>query len=504
MPPAKRARTSVAERTDDTRAVIFCHPGVEANAFWPELVETEAGRLKVPLWATEKGDCRYYFQQQGRTAIFDEGVAVGEAAACDLRFWAEWSGPALVTDENAEHAGSKEAALLKKPMAALQPLADPESWSCVIVDNDPSVLFGFNYTLCKQHSRPEALTSLPAGSLVLFGSAANGRTAKGDRGYFVLDTCFVVGEAVEAVGLSSEDVAHGRRGPETRKSEVCLSDPEWSRMVGRRRIEQAIGSEDVPAATRAAWEQALRDFESAPPLGGGGDRAPAWIGDWPTKGSKGPYLKTLYTGATFAEREHFGGCFSFVPATVSAQGAFMPRPKIQLSSTAIGEGKGLDVLCNGLCSQLVASKALGVASTVNLWQSIVDQVREQGFELATWVAPPAPMPPTLQDAIKRGIPIPEIGLAESDLGAVRPGLRVVDRLWSEDPHKVWVVEETLAGPGMLLKPLEEAEAKSRGATSNRFVSLRDHAQRDAIRVYKACFARKVGIQCLKNPRWRSP
>eukprot|EP00966_Prymnesium_polylepis_P253616 5862180-Prymnesium_polylepis.1 len=261
--------------------------------------------------------------------------------------------------------------------------------------------------LCKKRK------SSVADSLNSFGHLSNGSKARREAGYFVLDTCLVVGEAIDAVALSSEDASHGRRGGAARQSDLCLSDADWSRAVGRRRMQAALADADVSAATRAVWGEAL---ESSVPSDQA-DRAPRWIGSWPTKGSKGPYLKTLYTGASFADRERFGGCFSFVPAVVSEQGTFKARPKLRLASTADGDA-GLDVLCNGLCSQLVAAKALGKAGVTALWQSVVAQVRSQGFELATWVAPPARMPCAVADAISSGIPVPEIELAESDLGAL--------------------------------------------------------------------------------------
>jgi hypothetical protein len=164
------------DRDAGPSVTIFMHPGKE------EIVVE--GNIKVQASVAAVGDRRYQ-QFSGSAKYLDfTGESEKEVTAnFGMLFWAEHSGPGRVKYIQ------QDVKLMNKdglPKYVIEPLRDerlPDTMQ--IRDNDPSVLGGWNYTLCRQGNR-RALGNLNKGSIILFVSTVNKR--------IVLDTCFVVGK----------------------------------------------------------------------------------------------------------------------------------------------------------------------------------------------------------------------------------------------------------------------------------------------------------------------
>ena len=108
-----------------------------------------------------------------------------------------------------------------------------------------------------------------------------------------------------------------------------------------------------------------------------------------------------------------------------------------------------------------------------VWDAVVAQVRAQNFEIGSWFSPPPPMPAGIASALKAGVELRAavtISMAESDVGALKKGQRVIDAFWQEDPEAVWTIDRVLSGPALRLQ---------RGKTK-RVISLVNRAQREAL------------------------
>ena len=488
--------------------VPFCHPGTEKAAFgisppdgflvtlgdaeaapaagkrkWhgafegPELVTT----LKVPAWTLADGDQRYVVEHLGRTVEFSNGVAQRERPAESLRCWAEYSGPAQVV----ENRGKPGPRYHCEPTRASKIFMDPQAWGLHITDVDPSIFFGFNYTLCKQHSCVKMAT-LDSGSIILFGSVGGeeGWQKEPRRGKFYLDTVFVTG--------ASAEVSTGKRDKVDDDgncfSKVIISAAEWSEFVGEGRIRAALEDKDVPAETRAAWRSLFdgpsgpgRQIVAAAGSHPGASELPS--GRWPTKTSHGPEVRRVYKGVGFKERSEYDGMFSFVPAwRADASPALRQRPTLDLDKLSERgmpwphSGKRWPAALNGQLTGAVAPE-LSPAKMKEVWDEVVTQVRAQNFEIGSWFSPPPPMPAAIASALEGGVELGAgvtIAMAESDVGALQKGQRLVDALWQEDPEAVWTIDRVLSGPALRLR------GEARRGEPMRVISLVDRAQREAL------------------------
>jgi hypothetical protein len=112
-----------------------------------------------------------------------------------------------------------------------------------------------------------------------------------------------------------------------------------------------------------------------------------------------------------------------------------------------------------------------------VWDEVVTQVRAQNFEIGSWFSPPPPMPAAIASALEGGVELGAgvtIAMAESDVGALQKGQRLVDALWQEDPEAVWTIDRVLSGPALRLR------GEARRGEPMRVISLVDRAQREAL------------------------
>jgi hypothetical protein len=487
--------------------VPFCHPGKEKEAFGKKPpdsfllrgqpakgAEGESRQFKCPMWALEEGDQRYVISHHGRVVAFDaNGSATGEQRVETLRCWAEYSGPAEVVVDH-----GKPADLLGAPPTRVSEIfMDPAGWGLSITDNDPCLFFGagFNYTLCKQHSRPQ-LAKLGSGSMLLFGSAGGDKGwQKSGTGKFYLDTVFVVGESVEVSTGGRDVVKDGKT-----YSNITISDDEWDGFVGKARVLEALKDEGVPPASREAWRKlfaaeathaassvasslASHSTGAGQPWRRGPKAVP--LTRWPTENSKGPELRRVFKG----QGPRKDDTFSFVPAwragdqvgdeptgmrcrptldldRLSSLG--MPRPRPTNNNPKAQWAKAVNGQLTGTCDTEIAP-----SNQRKIWTEIVRQVREQGFEIASWFAPPPPMPPVMKRALDGAelSPKAKVTLAESGGNMAGRGTKLKDGLWEKAPERVWTVERLLAGPALRLSSKGEKP---------RVVSFVDRAQREAM------------------------
>jgi hypothetical protein len=149
--------------------VQFIHPGKEHEPDHPE------GRS----WNV-KSHRRKFLVDRGRY-LDEDGIKEGE-----ICFWGEWE-PDSEVREHIKEPVVDGPHYLHGPY--YKPITSPGRWQ----NTDPFV-FGdrFLYTCCKQHAggHPTQLKYLDRGSVILFGSCV-------DRSRFVVDTVFVVDNAIE-------------------------------------------------------------------------------------------------------------------------------------------------------------------------------------------------------------------------------------------------------------------------------------------------------------------
>jgi hypothetical protein len=479
--------------------VPFCHPGTEKRAFGicpPDgfLVNLDeaapAGKrkrqevcarpnltVKVPAWTLEDGDQRYVVEHLGRTVEFNgNGTVWREGPAENLRFWAEYSGPAQVI----ENRGKPGPGYHCEPTRVSKIFMDPQAWALHITDIDPSIFFGFNYTLCKQHSCVK-MAMLDGGSIILFGSVGGeeGWQKEPRQGRFYLDTVFVTGASVEVSTGKRDRVDGGNTF-----SKVIISESEWSEYVGEERIREALEDKDVPAGTRAAW-YSLFDGPSVPRdqkvamTGSHPGASELPTGRWPTQGSRGPEVRRVYKGVGFNERGEYDGMFSFVPVwRMDAGPALRQRPTLDLDELSkLGmpwpqSGKRWPAALNGQLTGAVTPELSPVQMKM-VWDAVVAQVRAQNYEIGSWFSPPPPMPDAIASALEAGVelrPAVTISMAESDVAALKKGQRVIDAHWQEDLQAVWTIDRVLSGPALRL----------RKGKATRVISLVDRAQREAL------------------------
>ena len=440
-PAKKRRRTADAAPAKPLRrcCVPFCHPGAERDAFglappdsFLATVESEGGkqggiRLKCPCWTLSEGDQRYVIEHLGRVASPDARGGYREGRAESLRCWAEYSGPAQLVVDRGRPDGGYDCS----PTRVSKVFMDSRAWGLTITDNDPCIFFGFNYTLCKQHSAVR-LAALDGGSLILFGSVGGPKGwQQHGTGVFFLDTLFVVGESAEVSGGVCDREEHG-----SKFSDVTITKEEWSSFVGAGRIRDSLKDRDVPAATREAWlklvgsESGACEQKSAA-ASHPGNELPS--GRWPTRGSKGPEVRRVYKGVGFGQRAQHDGMFSFVPSWRGD--GLRQRPSLDLDAlsalgmskpkTAKSAGRPWSAALNG---QLTGSTdPLQPTQLQAIWKEVAAQVQQQGFGLGCWFAPPPPMPAELAEALEGGVELPEkaaVEMAESDTGRLRSGVQV--------------------------------------------------------------------------------
>lgn len=138
---------------------------------------------------------RKFLVSPGRCVEDVDGTPTGG----ELVFWGEWEAQSRIVERWPRRAGL--------PTVLHAPFWEPPTFEGMRQNTDPWV-FGeaFLYSNCKQHTnntparRPSALQSLPACSMILFGSA------QGDRG-FVIDTVFVVRDTLGTF-VPFEDMTH--------------------------------------------------------------------------------------------------------------------------------------------------------------------------------------------------------------------------------------------------------------------------------------------------------
>ena len=162
--------------------VQFMHPGKEH-------------RVDKAGWTAwnAKNHLRKFLVSAGRF-VDDSGVA----RSGNLSFWGEWEAPSQVVRSWAQAPGL--------PTHAVQPRYPGAPRLRPGLQNTDPYVFGerFRYTLCQQiwtHG-PTGMTDLQPGSMVLFGSHQAGK--------FLLDTVFVVGDAVRHSRNTWETRLNGR------------------------------------------------------------------------------------------------------------------------------------------------------------------------------------------------------------------------------------------------------------------------------------------------------
>jgi hypothetical protein len=144
--------------------------------------EHHPGRMCRQPWNTNPKHRRKFLRSPGRYVTPD-----GSLAEAPLAFWAEWEAPSYVI----QPTWRKEGDL---PQFLQEPVWEHPSITGFRQNTDPWV-FGdcFQYSNCHQLNRNQkGLRTLPAGSMILFGSTLGLASETGPR--FVLDTVFVVGE----------------------------------------------------------------------------------------------------------------------------------------------------------------------------------------------------------------------------------------------------------------------------------------------------------------------
>lgn len=229
----------------------------------------------------------------------------------NLVFWGEWEAQSAV-ERPFNKVEPWYPQVLHKPVLGPAP-ADFHQ------NTDPFV-FGdrMRYTICRQYRTDKdervLLRQLAPGSVILFGSTAEGS--------FILDTVLVVG--------SEKTVWTPQEVPESTKK---MTDP----------VHHKATIEPV-----ARWEM----FKNRPHRS-----------------------FTFYNGVTYAERDEFGGMFSFVPCQVqkdSPRG--FKRPHIKL-----------DGIINPRSSRTARYNIPEVGGVrekiVDLWEHVVTQAIEQGCNL---------------------------------------------------------------------------------------------------------------------------
>lgn len=115
----------------------------------------------------------------------------------ELYFWGEWEPMSYISQLPQTNLIGAYPTCLHKPFLDLSNYKPSHnnncsSSNCHLQNTDPFVFADhFFYSLCQQDHKP-VMRTLPAGSLILFGSIKNPRSNGAE--YFALDTVFVVGD----------------------------------------------------------------------------------------------------------------------------------------------------------------------------------------------------------------------------------------------------------------------------------------------------------------------
>lgn len=308
--------------------VQFPHPGREHQ---PDHQDGNRNRKDRKSW--NRGDHkRTFVKHPGRYVDPDNGLLRED----ELGFWCEWEPEADCIDTT-QHPDPGCPKYIYEPYYVL-----PESYQG-LQNTDPFV-FGdqFYYTWCKQKTNhggsSTLLTRLEIGSVILFGSRVDGR--------FVLDTVFVVERWID----------HRR---------------ENYKQVLKNQISQAYA--DITIAP--AYQE---------PFPGSKVCGSSHIDPDSDDDNCGPGLfpNRLYFGAMYDDSylydQPYKEMFSFFPCVPYAERRDgFRRPEINLSEI------------NHLLTQnFKPTEITSRAAMKTLWDSVVQQVADQGLMLGVWAAMP--------------------------------------------------------------------------------------------------------------------
>lgn len=251
------------------KVIKFLHPGSE----WA-LKHTPKGGELPWNYGSHK---RKYFEWSG-SYLDQVGAPVSRQL---LHFWGEWEAPCKVLQ-----TFPKET-----PKALHQPIqAENSTWRS---SNTDPMVFGSKmyYSNCQQVRKtgPTQLHDLPDGSLILFGSCIGGK--------FLLDTVLVT-RKVACYRKSAEDWARAQKD--------FAHNPGFLEVTLRPLFDP--GLEKDPAAERSACSKTCNQKPEP--------------GCPPTE----EHSFCIYEGIPYEERQHYDGCFSFVPARLSNEENFNRIP----------------------------------------------------------------------------------------------------------------------------------------------------------------------------------
>lgn len=279
--------------------------------------------------------------RHGRRFMLGQGsVANPELKGTSLAEFAFWGEYEAICEVQASYQsvtqGNGHPKRLWKPKGTPQNVAD-------LMNTDPNV-FGdhFRYAICNQRSNESR--NLEPGSLIMFGSTLGG--------VFVLDTLMVVKDATP----------HNQSLYKEAKLDPELF-PEYYMQLTMRSIYER--------STTSCLTKKEQDILSCTYLNGS---------------------YKMYRGVRYEDREDFNGMFSFVPCRVKTPGmetADLPfsRPKIELPDTVGCGGKPTKHYLNP--KSLQAARAIeltgGLKEAKCLWDKIVEQIKDQGLQLATHI-----------------------------------------------------------------------------------------------------------------------
>lgn len=275
-------------------------------------------------WSTARGHARKFMVTPGEYVTRAEAQEKWTRGKGEIVLWGEWEAQSQV---KARFTNPKKwhPQVLHRPVLGAPPdaIEAPKGYQ----NTDPFV-FGdrMRYTICRQHredGRSVSLRRLAPWSVILFGSSADGG--------FILDTAFVVSNEIglwcvngyPEVTLEMTDPFHHR----TTIEPVAVGIPEDRRDI----------------------------------------------------------IFNLYNGVTFAERQKYGGMFSFVPCRLSKESPTgFARPTIVL-----------DGIINPKSTRTFRSNIMGIKDdrdkVVSLWEEVVKQVIRQKCHLAHSIPLPLPM-----------------------------------------------------------------------------------------------------------------
>ena len=303
---------------DVCRAIKLLHPGGEHGPDHP------GGTYKS--WNSGP-HARKFMRGSGRIVSGDRS---GTTADSEFLFWGEWEPPSSV-----EEVGHRQD--VHGPESIHTPLYPSDSEirnaRAGLCQNTDPYVFGsrFKYVVCLQPSRP-TLRALDRGSVVLFGSCKAKK--------FVLDTVFVVKRWIPWTDPQA-------------LFEQTVRDEEISDLYRTVSIRTMI--EDPGRANEPGCTPVLQELEGR---------------------SETPVMR-LYIGASYEDRNDFGGTFSYVPCRVGIdESAAFARPALEIPGA------------KGTQTQNFKGIGVGAQEARDLWENVYNQVREARLDIAVQVNEP--------------------------------------------------------------------------------------------------------------------